>query len=49
MAIKPNRMEFAQLRTKPSYLNDAKKISGIFFDASRKNENAARSSGVHIL
>src|SRR5258708_31106607 len=38
MAIKPNRMEFAQLPTKLSYLNDAKKISGIFFGASQKTK-----------
>ena len=49
MAIKPNRMEFAQLRTKPSYPNDAKKRSQEFFSARRKKQNAARSSGVHIL
>jgi hypothetical protein len=49
MAIKPNRMEFAQLRTKPSYPNDAKKFSGNFFGRVAKNKNAARSSGVHIL
>jgi hypothetical protein len=38
MAIKPNRMEFAQLRTKPSYPNDAKKISGNFFGVSQKTK-----------
>jgi len=49
MAIKPNRMEFAQLRTKPSYPNDAKNFSVIFLRRVAKNKNAARSSGVHIL
>jgi hypothetical protein len=38
MAIKPNRMEFAQLRTKPSYPNGAKKISGNYFGAAQKNK-----------
>jgi len=42
-------MQFAQLPTKLCCLNDAKKILEIFFSASRKKQNAARSSGVHIL
>jgi len=38
MAIKPNRMEFAQLPTKPSYPNDAKKSFRNFFGASQKKK-----------
>jgi hypothetical protein len=38
MAIKPNRMEFAQLRTKPSYLNDAKKFQEFFWRGAKKTK-----------
>src|SRR5260370_28735947 len=38
IAIKPNRMEFAQLPTKLSCSSDVKKIFVIFFGASRKNK-----------
>jgi hypothetical protein len=48
-SIKANRMQFAQLATKLCCPNGAKKILEIFFSASRKKQNAARSSGVHIL
>jgi hypothetical protein len=49
MAIKPNRMEFAQLPTKPSYPNDAKKNLRNFFGASQKKTKRRSMSGVHIL
>jgi hypothetical protein len=48
-SIKANRMQFAQLPTKLCCPKDAKKIFGNFLRRVAKKQNAARSSGVHIL
>jgi hypothetical protein len=42
-------MEFAELPAKRSCPTNAKKNFGKIFERVAKNENAARSSGVHSL